>query len=234
MGHLKIWDISKDDYPMVTVKEESFGFDDIDVSGDHLAACCWDKSLKLYDLSTMQVTISFRPKKITECLVFQGQRMLSGHVNGKIKEWDIRSGKATHTYAHHGSKVAALVLDVHNDIIISGGKNPPIKLWDRRKGATAQNLEGHTGIVHALHYDGPKLISGSMDTTIALWDTATGALLRRFNTDKPVIEVTAEERLLALSCLASSGVIWCHRLLDSAAEEAVEASTSHKKGCLLQ
>ncbi|KAL5313288.1 hypothetical protein ACEPPN_019021 [Leptodophora sp. 'Broadleaf-Isolate-01'] len=46
--------------------------------------------------------------------------------------------------------------------------------------AALQTLEGHTGWVSSVAFsaDGKQVVSGSLDRTVRLWDTATGALLQ--------------------------------------------------------
>lgn len=39
---------------------------------------------------------------------------------------------------------------------------------------------GHTGLVRALHFDQDKVVSGSYDQSIRVWDIHTGALLHHF------------------------------------------------------
>lgn len=39
---------------------------------------------------------------------------------------------------------------------------------------------GHTGLVRALHFDQDKIVSGSYDQSIRVWDIRTGAQLHHF------------------------------------------------------
>ena len=43
-------------------------------------------------------------------------------------------------------------------------------------------FKGHRGDVHSVAFapDGTRVLSGSKDKTVMLWDTATGALVRTF------------------------------------------------------
>lgn len=40
---------------------------------------------------------------------------------------------------------------------------------------------GHTGLVRALHFDQTKIVSGSYDQSIRVWDINTGACLHHFD-----------------------------------------------------
>jgi WD40 repeat protein len=50
----------------------------------------------------------------------------------------------------------------------------------RGLGPTPHTLKGHTGSIYSLAFspDGHTLVSGSRDTTVRLWDAATGELLQ--------------------------------------------------------
>ena len=47
-----------------------------------------------------------------------------------------------------------------------------MKIWDSRTGKLVRSFRGHTGLVSSLAFspDGRRLVSGSRDTTVKVWD----------------------------------------------------------------
>jgi WD40 repeat protein len=52
-------------------------------------------------------------------------------------------------------------------------------LWDASSGQLVRRFDGHSGSVTAVAFsrDGSRVLSGSADRTIGIWNAATGELL---------------------------------------------------------
>jgi RNA polymerase sigma factor (sigma-70 family) len=59
-------------------------------------------------------------------------------------------------------------------LLAAASEGPVMRLWDVRTGKEAKQLRGHQGGVVSLGFarDGNRLVSGSLDTTALVWDTA--------------------------------------------------------------
>jgi len=51
-----------------------------------------------------------------------------------------------------------------------------VKVWDAQNGDELLSLKGHTGTVTCVAFspDGARIVTGSEDTTLKVWDTRTG------------------------------------------------------------
>ena len=106
-----------------------------------------------------------------------GRTLLVGDENGVVA-WDWQRGEKLRTLEGAGEEIA--VLPDGKSIIANNGA---LQRWDL---ATGKSLwpdtfdRGHAGEVLTLAFsaDGKRLVSGSADGTVRLWDTATGRPLR--------------------------------------------------------
>jgi WD40 repeat protein len=57
----------------------------------------------------------------------------------------------------------------YRDLIISGGSNGSLKIYNK-SGQQVASLVGHTGDVWSIALDGDRLVSGSGDQTMMVWD----------------------------------------------------------------
>jgi WD40 repeat protein len=57
----------------------------------------------------------------------------------------------------------------YKDFIVSGGSNGQLKIYNKN-GQEIASLIGHTGTIWSIAFDGDKLVSGSSDQSIMVWD----------------------------------------------------------------
>ena len=82
------------------------------------------------------------------------------------------------TFASHGDRDYAVAVSLNGKRLATGG-NLTAKLWSLENGQELLTLTGHTAPVRSLAFsaDGKRLLTGSRDDTVRLWDTATGRAL---------------------------------------------------------
>lgn len=48
------------------------------------------------------------------------------------------------------------------------------QMWDIERGECLQTFTGHYGEIYAVAFDGEKVVTGSLDSTVRVWSAATG------------------------------------------------------------
>jgi WD40 repeat protein len=114
-----------------------------------------------------------------------------------ILVWDIETGDVVRQIQLQANAVGNLMYTPDGTQVVSGcgnwySGNHTIKFWDAEAGDNiGKPLAGHTKDVNyiACSSDGSRLVSGSADKTIKIWDAKTAPfynLSERFNTDLDV------------------------------------------------
>lgn len=161
----------------------------------------WDSTILLWDADTGTLLRSLTwgsgqgyKDHITSLTISpDGKTLVSTHVNGPLRLWDINIGKiirtiplvdrqGSHFVVHGGSNVA-----VHPDgKKIATASNSGVvdiwdDIWDVDTGTLVRTITGHTGWTYevAFHPNGKKIATAGSEGYIRLWDPSTG---RRLNT----------------------------------------------------
>lgn len=145
----------------------------------------YDKSLKLWDLSTGMLiqnysghtndvmSVAFHPLEET---------VLSASFDGTLKLWDQKTAKNLRTFKGHAMGVNTAAFNPDGKQILSGSYDSTLKLWDTNSGNCIKTFKGHKGGVTNVLFlpNGRFAISSSYDSTLKLWDLSSGTCLRTF------------------------------------------------------
>jgi WD40 repeat protein len=103
-----------------------------------------------------------------------GQRLATGGEETTVKIWDVQTGRELHTLRGHSGEVYTLAFspDAESRWVASAGEDSSIKIWESHAGKLVRSFRGHTGLVSSLAFspDGRRLVSGSRDKTVKVWD----------------------------------------------------------------
>ncbi|OAX39897.1 WD40 repeat-like protein, partial [Rhizopogon vinicolor AM-OR11-026] len=152
---------------------------------DRLLASISNDDIRLWDLDTNfpvgPPTQDGDSVVISLCWSTDGEHVLTGYLEGMIRVWNIRSGNTILGPIKTGHKKLCVATYFHDKTkIATGGKDEnAIKIWDAMTGKLLSTVK-HDSAVGSLAStsDQKKLISGSFDGSIRIFDTATWKQVR--------------------------------------------------------
>jgi WD40 repeat protein len=121
-----------------------------------------------------------------------GSMALSASSDGTVILWDVATGTAIRTFSGHADDVLTVAFSADGQYAVSGSADKTIIVWDvatgaivRRFGAETEDTTldtGHTDWVTTVAFssDGQRVISGSRDRSVRVWDVLTGQEIQRF------------------------------------------------------
>jgi WD40 repeat protein len=196
-GAVEVWDVAAGGKPITLQKK---GRPSSDGRLDHVFALAFsadgrrltwagnDGTVKVWDLASSKVVRTFtsphsmrlRGKEFpvtvsSVALSRSGTRFASGGGDGKIRVWDVDTGKAR-TLSAGMTPVFSLALspDSRRLASASGGKEGPstLRVWDLMANRLLVEFDGQAGVISHLAFspDGKRLASANEDGAVRLWD----------------------------------------------------------------
>jgi WD40 repeat protein len=96
--------------------------------------------------------------------------VLSGSEDKHARLWDKRTGNCEILFSGHTKGINQIEYDPINRRVFTASHDRSIKIWDLRKNKEMRSLIGHSNSVFSIAFDQTKLISGSKDNTIRIWN----------------------------------------------------------------
>ena len=162
-----------------------------------------DKTLRQWDLVTQQpiTVIHAHQDYIRQAVTSNSSPNMwaTGSYDHTIKLWDLRNKENIITF-NHNLPVEDLVIFPTGSIVISAGGNS-IKIWDIVAGKLIDTISNHQKTITSLTIDnsGNRLITGSIDQYVKIYDTKTYNVNYTFNYPSPVISVAISNDLKQLA-----------------------------------
>ncbi|KAE8348906.1 WD40 repeat-like protein [Aspergillus coremiiformis] len=181
---LIIWNLTRDEqaygYPKRSLEGHSHIVSDCVISSDgaYALSSSWDKSLRLWELSTGETTRTFvghTNDVLSVSFSADNRQIVSASRDRSIKLWNtLGDCKFTITEKGHTDWVSCVRFSPNpqNPVIVSAGWDKLVKVWELASCKLQTDHIGHTGYINAVTIspDGSLCASGGKDGTTMLWD----------------------------------------------------------------
>lgn len=113
-------------------------------------------------------TIKETAKVYAVAISSDGNNLVTGGEDGKVKVWYLPTGQLLRKLEGHPSAVHSIAISPDGEIIATASSDHTVKLWEMHTGALLQILEEHTEKVSKVAFspDGKTLVSGSSDMSV--------------------------------------------------------------------
>lgn len=131
------------------------------------------KKVDLWDVNKNEKKCSFQghAERINNIKYSKEKNILfSAGEDKSIRLWDPRLHDCQIIFLGHKRGITQVEFDYLNNRVISASMDKTIKIWDIRKNEELRTLIGHSSSVYSLAFDQTKIISGSKDNSIRIWN----------------------------------------------------------------
>ncbi|CAM6129229.1 unnamed protein product [Calypogeia fissa] len=181
---LYLWDATSGrlKHTLTGHSEKVVGVDMSQGGGRRAVSASHDRTIKIWDLTTgygVNTIVCFSNCNAV-CGTSDGQFICSGHMDGNLRMWDIRSGKLAHELAAHGQSITSVCLSRTGHMVLSSGRDNVHNLFDVRTldilhTFRSPNYRTATNWTRACLSPNEKLVvGGSADGTVVMWSLKSG------------------------------------------------------------
>ncbi|GAB7353109.1 hypothetical protein MBLNU459_g3650t1 [Dothideomycetes sp. NU459] len=179
---LLIWDI-KTWEPIRRLKQHTGGVLDVAFDDKHIISCSKDCSIIVWDRKTLEPIRTLNGHRgPVNAVQLRGNLLVSASGDGVARLWDLNKMDCVREFPPKERGLAAVEFSDDAKYVLAGGNDHITYKFDVATGAEVKTFTGHTQLVRSLFLDtqNRRVVSGSYDLDLRVYDYDTGALLGRF------------------------------------------------------
>ncbi|KAL8154201.1 hypothetical protein V2J09_011961 [Rumex salicifolius] len=155
------------------------------VSNRHVVSAAYDRTIKSWDLHKGYCTntIMFPSNCNTVCFSMDGSTIISGHVDGNLRVWDIQTGKLMSEVAAHSLALTSITLSRNGNTVLTSGRDNMHNLFDIRSLELCGTLRAGGNRVASnwsrscISPDENYVAAGSADGSVSIWSIQKGEIV---------------------------------------------------------
>jgi tetratricopeptide (TPR) repeat protein len=135
-----------------------------------------DYTIKLWDVSTGELIhrlVGHTDQVKSVCFSPDGQTLVSGGQDNQVFLWNLATGQGEVLIVDE-TWITSVVISPTGSLIAAAGWSTKIYIWSFQDQFLRTTISNHTHVIHSLDFspDGTKLVSGSKDKTVKIWDVS--------------------------------------------------------------
>ncbi|CCA71456.1 hypothetical protein PIIN_05395 [Serendipita indica DSM 11827] len=177
-GSIYLWDVGTVQVVGKLLQTHNDGIASLHFSPDDssIVSASWDGMICLWRASTGEMInrVEYTTGLHSVAMSLDGLQLAVIPGAGPVSVLDATTGKEVKKLVDHLSNFWASALSSNWQLLVSGLSNGVVQLWDTESQRWKAFLRGHTDGVTALTLfpDGSRVVSGSQDATIRVWDSS--------------------------------------------------------------
>jgi WD40 repeat protein len=195
MGHrsgtTRLWNIRTNEVKSFTLPKQDADGNSLALDGRHLLTIKInprDLTLRLWDIIAereLQHFENFSKTFQAWAISSDGRYFATVGSDDPLILWNVKDGKELRRLASIPKAIRNIEFSPDGHLLIAGLEDGTAQLWDVNTGLEKHHFTGHKQAVEAVTFspDGRFVLTGSRNShvsTIRLWDTATGKMVRQF------------------------------------------------------